>query len=511
MDRNLTQGPQSKRSMDAARPGGLNSDLHPEAQAPLPTAPPPPPVPFQDFRRDNIKVQGPGFEGIILGRGVDRTRGTILYQVQDAKGVVHEAFEDELEPAGRQRNEIFPDRLDGCTTFEGQYPFTMKLDRQALHSKERQPYLVVEEGPDHEMVCRAAQPTYELALRYYKPSRWIIHPEGAKPGEREREPRLTLVLDNQGNPDHDQDPTRRLPGVPRREIRVRTLEEASAQVRSYIREFNLGGGNCAEFKVLHQGEPVASVSYNGRIWDPSGKRPLSDADLDLDVSEAPEVRQPLDEDWLKSLAQDKRVAGWLTSFDHPRCLGALAEAIRVAKASAWIPEGAARSQEGQGLELQVMDQLKAWAAEWSVFWTRISQGRSCEATGEELARVYEKRRVGLVHSELLRVQQQTALALAINMLHSASGPEAELEMLDSLEAWGRAAPARSLYLANAMNQAERQLLDKAEEDDELAAEVGSAIFEVKDPEAAWDLYDMWRDGEFKPAAERLVPQPDPKG
>lgn len=63
------------------------------------------------------------------------------------------------------------------------------------------------------------------------------------------------------------DPDRARP----RMVDAADLAEASRLCRAYIEENNLGGGNWSGGDVLLRGKRVARVSYNGRVWDMSGK------------------------------------------------------------------------------------------------------------------------------------------------------------------------------------------------------------------------------------------------
>jgi len=62
--------------------------------------------------------------------------------------------------------------------------------------------------------------------------------------------------------------------APRRDVRVDTLEDASRAARTYIEEYNLGS-NAFEGHITRPrgGEPVARISYNGKVWPPGGYRP----------------------------------------------------------------------------------------------------------------------------------------------------------------------------------------------------------------------------------------------
>lgn len=79
---------------------------------------------------------------------------------------------------------------------------------------------------------------------------------------------LLVLLSNHGNPDYGQDPYRPVWGAPApRWVGCNSLEHAAEICRAYIAEHDLGGGNWSEAKVLDgQGQHVASISYNGRIW-----------------------------------------------------------------------------------------------------------------------------------------------------------------------------------------------------------------------------------------------------
>lgn len=73
-----------------------------------------------------------------------------------------------------------------------------------------------------------------------------------------------VALCSCGNPDHGQDS----PQSPSRRVWVDSLEEASAACREYIEQWNLGGGNWAgdAGMVYFNGSKVATISYNGKIW-----------------------------------------------------------------------------------------------------------------------------------------------------------------------------------------------------------------------------------------------------
>lgn len=91
---------------------------------------------------------------------------------------------------------------------------------------------------------------------------------------------LSLVLDNVGNPDFGQAPDRRLPGTWRQEIAIKkdSLDQIHYFARKYIDLYELGGGNFIG-KLYKEGDLIARVSYNGRIWDADTDREILIADL----------------------------------------------------------------------------------------------------------------------------------------------------------------------------------------------------------------------------------------
>lgn len=81
---------------------------------------------------------------------------------------------------------------------------------------------------------------------------------------------LKVRLSAHGNIDRGQDPDRPLPGVPFRVKRVSSIVEAATACRDFIRDHELGGGNWTGGAVTDtKGALVATISYNGRAWQPS--------------------------------------------------------------------------------------------------------------------------------------------------------------------------------------------------------------------------------------------------
>ena len=79
--------------------------------------------------------------------------------------------------------------------------------------------------------------------------------------------KYSVILESWGNIDYRQDPNAPVYGVPNKIIQVDTLEEASQKVREYIEEYELKAGNCIGGCVFEGTKQIASISYNGRIWE----------------------------------------------------------------------------------------------------------------------------------------------------------------------------------------------------------------------------------------------------
>ena len=79
--------------------------------------------------------------------------------------------------------------------------------------------------------------------------------------------KFRVFLSSVGNPDHWQNPDVPVWGVPNKVAQVDTLEEASQKCLDYIEEYDLGGGNWIGGYVQDGEKHIASISYNGRIWD----------------------------------------------------------------------------------------------------------------------------------------------------------------------------------------------------------------------------------------------------
>lgn len=80
---------------------------------------------------------------------------------------------------------------------------------------------------------------------------------------------LTVFLKNRGNPDFRQDENRKLPDtVSDIYAVVSSIQEAQLLCRAYVEFYDLGGGNFYDSKVFdNDGNHIANISYNGRVWD----------------------------------------------------------------------------------------------------------------------------------------------------------------------------------------------------------------------------------------------------
>ncbi len=89
---------------------------------------------------------------------------------------------------------------------------------------------------------------------------------------------MRVKLESVGNPDYRQDPEKPLWGAePNRIVPVDSFKQASDECIKFIDENELGGGNWSGGDILNdEGEVIASVSYNGRVWDNKGNEILID-------------------------------------------------------------------------------------------------------------------------------------------------------------------------------------------------------------------------------------------
>lgn len=101
---------------------------------------------------------------------------------------------------------------------------------------------------------------------------------------------LVLQLQADPNPDFSPDSHEASVQVPSQFVAVESLASAQSMVVRFIAEHDLGAGNWTGGLVLHDGEPYARISYNGRIWDAA-----TDEELKPDgsrVVEAPPSSDP---------------------------------------------------------------------------------------------------------------------------------------------------------------------------------------------------------------------------
>jgi len=77
---------------------------------------------------------------------------------------------------------------------------------------------------------------------------------------------LTIKLSSCGNPDFPGQKITDRP-APTLILKIRDLKDASKKCRSYIENWNLGGGNWVGGQIFSGSKQIAQVSYNGRVWD----------------------------------------------------------------------------------------------------------------------------------------------------------------------------------------------------------------------------------------------------
>jgi len=73
---------------------------------------------------------------------------------------------------------------------------------------------------------------------------------------------FTARLRSVGNPDFGQYAAISNP----EEVICETLEQVRQACLDYISKWNLGSGNWPRTVIKHNGKPLCSVSYNGRLW-----------------------------------------------------------------------------------------------------------------------------------------------------------------------------------------------------------------------------------------------------
>lgn len=73
---------------------------------------------------------------------------------------------------------------------------------------------------------------------------------------------IEIKLRSVGNPDFGQ----YAPISERKTVQVATIAEAIKACLDYIAEWNLGGGNFVDPRVMEDGRHIGHISYNGRFW-----------------------------------------------------------------------------------------------------------------------------------------------------------------------------------------------------------------------------------------------------
>ncbi len=84
--------------------------------------------------------------------------------------------------------------------------------------------------------------------------------------------KMKVFLANRGNIDFGQDPNKSIYGTwSDYHQEVKDEQEASEVCRKYIEKENIGGGAWVGGQIFKDGEMIAYVSYNGRIWKKEDK------------------------------------------------------------------------------------------------------------------------------------------------------------------------------------------------------------------------------------------------
>lgn len=73
---------------------------------------------------------------------------------------------------------------------------------------------------------------------------------------------FTVNLSSVGNPDYGQYAPLSDPET----VVADSLVAIGREVRRYIQEWDLGGGNWPMPVIHHNGKPLCAISYNGRLW-----------------------------------------------------------------------------------------------------------------------------------------------------------------------------------------------------------------------------------------------------
>lgn len=95
---------------------------------------------------------------------------------------------------------------------------------------------------------------------------------------------MIVELSSVGNPDFDQNPNESLWGSEEdRMVEVATFEDASFECLRFIHDNDLGSGNWSGGDIFNEhGARIATVSYNGLVWDEKGNQISIQRDIVID-------------------------------------------------------------------------------------------------------------------------------------------------------------------------------------------------------------------------------------
>lgn len=78
--------------------------------------------------------------------------------------------------------------------------------------------------------------------------------------------KLVMILQSVGNPDYAQ----YAPVSEPKPVKGATLAAMVKAAEDYRAENDLGGGNWVDPEIRENGKPIATISYNGRVWAMDG-------------------------------------------------------------------------------------------------------------------------------------------------------------------------------------------------------------------------------------------------
>ena len=78
-----------------------------------------------------------------------------------------------------------------------------------------------------------------------------------------------------GNPDYGQNPNKPPYGVRVKTIKAKTFDDLLDQVRAWISDNDIGGGNWMNPALMRDAEIIGYMSYNGKVWSDQSITPTT--------------------------------------------------------------------------------------------------------------------------------------------------------------------------------------------------------------------------------------------